>query len=126
MSGTVPAPTFTLQRPLTPDVLRTLRSDAARAVEGGASHLAIDVNEVGILDSAVISTLIAVLRDARARGASVELRAERQSILDTLRITALDKIFTICAPVASAVLAAPPPAKRPRRSRLLASIGARP
>jgi anti-anti-sigma factor len=94
-----------------------------RAVEGGATHIAIDVDEVGILDSAVISTLIAVLRDARARGASVELRAARQSILDTLRITALDKVFAICAP-AEGSGPLPQPAKRTRRPRLLPSIAA--
>ena len=88
-------------------------------------RIAIDVDDVGVLDSPVISTLIAVLRDVRERGAAVELRASRQNILDTLRITALDKVFSVskAAPRSTAVTSRVKPAPA-RRGRLVASVAA--
>ncbi len=74
-----------------------LRADVGRAVDAGSRQIAVDIDDVGVLDSAVISTLISVLREARERGAEITLRANRKGILDTLRITALDKVFTIAA-----------------------------
>jgi anti-anti-sigma regulatory factor len=118
--------TFSLQKPVSPAALLSLRSDALGALEGGVSEFAIDIDDVGILDSHVISTLIAILRDVRERGAAIELRASRKSILDTLRITALDKVFTISEPSARRVPAAPLPPRKTaqRRGRLVASVAA--
>ena len=88
-----------------------------------------DIDDVGILDSRVISTLIAILREVRARGASVELRASRKSILDTLRITALDKVFAVTESFSTPLPRVAAPRSRikaavPSHGRLVASVAA--
>lgn len=80
------------------DVLETLRRDAARAIAAGSGTLSIDIDGLTTLDSAVIATLILVLRAARQTNGAIVLRAAREPIVETLRVTALDKIFTIEAP----------------------------
>lgn len=112
VSGSAELRTFSLSKPLSPEMLHALRGEVARAVAAGARAVAVDIDDVGILDSAVISILIEILRDARESGATVALRAERKSILETLRITALDKVFTIEARGAGA--SAAPPLRRTR------------
>jgi hypothetical protein len=97
----------------------------SEAVGAGASSVAIDVDDIGVLDSPIIGGLISILRDARERGASVTLRATRKSILDTLRITALDKVFTIVSTDEPAAVPAPPPplrATRAKNNRAVATI----
>jgi len=112
--GSSPISTFTLAKVTSPEALAHLRSDVIRSVEGeGATSVAVDIDDIGILDSAVISALISLLREVRERGASISLRASRTSLLDTLRITALDKVFTVTA---AGERPAPPPATSVRRS----------
>jgi anti-sigma B factor antagonist len=89
------------------EALQKLRSDVMRAVESGADTVSLDIDDVGVLDSPIIAALISLLRDVRSRGASISLRASRKSLLDTLRITALDKVFTIAAPAERPSPAAP-------------------
>jgi anti-anti-sigma factor len=83
-----------------------LRAQVRAAIEAGGPAIEINIDDVGVLDSPVIAALISMLREAREHGVSVSLQATRQSILDTLRITALDKVFTIV----SAAQAEPEPA----------------
>ncbi len=96
----------------------------SEAIAAGTRSISIDVDDIGVLDSPIIGALISVLRDARERGASVTLRATRKSILDTLRITALDKVFTIVSADAALPLPAPPAPSRRRigGSRAVAMI----
>jgi anti-anti-sigma regulatory factor len=117
---------FTLEKVASPESLGRLRADVARAVANGADAVSLDIDDIGVLDSPVISALISMLRDVRERGASVTLRASRKSLLDTLRITALDKVFTI---VAAEQRPAPESPKRRRpgsaqRGRFVASLAA--
>jgi anti-anti-sigma factor len=86
---------FSLQKPVTASALDALRNGVADAVGGGVRAIVVDIDDIGVLDTTVISTLVGLLRDAGTRGASVALRAGRKRILDTLRVTALDKVFTI-------------------------------
>jgi anti-anti-sigma regulatory factor len=107
--------TFTLAKVASPEALARLRADVLHAVvEQGETAVALDIDDIGILDSAIISALILLLREVRERGASISLRASRTSLLDTLRITALDKVFTVSA--ASERPVPPPSAARARRS----------
>lgn len=106
----VAEPVFTLKVPVDANVLAVLRRDVVAAVEAGHARVAIDLDEVGILDSRVIAALISILREVRTVGAEVTLRAGRRPILDTLRVTALDRVFTI--EVAPADAAAAPAEKR--------------
>jgi anti-anti-sigma factor len=86
---------FAVSKPVSPEALQALRVEVVQALEAGAGTIAIDVDDVGVLDSVLISALISILREARERGASVSLGASRKSILDTLHITALDKVFKV-------------------------------
>jgi anti-anti-sigma factor len=95
VSGTPSVPYFSIEKGAPPESLQALRIAVVRAVEDGAKSVAIDIDEVGLLDSRLIAALISILREAREHGASVLLGATRKNILDTLRITALDKVFTI-------------------------------
>jgi anti-anti-sigma factor len=86
---------FAISKPVSPESLQALRAEVVRALDAGAGSISIDVDDVGVLDSVLISALISILREARERGASVALGATRKNILDTLQITALDKVFKI-------------------------------
>jgi anti-anti-sigma factor len=116
--------TLVLRKPVTPEALTILRSEASRALDDGARALAVDVEDVAILDSQVIAALIAILREVRERGASMHLRAHRQSLLDTLRITGLDQVFTVTEPGATPVRvpAVARAGARLRAGRLVASL----
>jgi len=116
VSGSLPFPHFPLQKAASREALQDLRVAVVRAVEGGAKSVAIDIDEVGVLDSPLIAALISILREARERGASVSLGVTRKSILETLRITALDKVFAIVAGAEPVLPQAP--AARPRRKVL--------
>jgi ABC-type transporter Mla MlaB component len=108
---------YSLTKPVSPESLADLRVAVSQGIAGGAQSVAIDVDDIGVLDSPVIGALISILRDARERGASVALRATRQSILDTLRVTALDKVFTIVSTDGPPPVPAPPLPLRARGMR---------
>ncbi len=115
--------TFPLLPPLTPDGLAILRGDVKRALAEGERRVAIDVDALPVLDTSVIKFLITVLRDARQQDGAVVLRAGRPAILETLHVTALDKLFSIEAPLAPAPAAPRPalPVKR-KHGRVLAVV----
>ncbi len=91
---------FTLAGSPDAAALDALRCEVASA-NGG--DIVVDIDDIAILDAPVISTLVAMLREARERGTTIALRAGRKRLLDTLRITALDKVFTIVSAEAKAV-----------------------
>ena len=105
---------FSLLKPVSPESLGELGANVSRAV----AEVTIDVDDIGILDSVTIAALITIRRQAREGGASVTLQATRKNILDTLRVTALSKVFTIV----SVVAAPPPPPSRVLRARLLTGV----
>ncbi|MBC5802432.1 MAG: STAS domain-containing protein [Candidatus Eremiobacteraeota bacterium] len=75
--------------------MSAFRRALTRTLDAQNCNLRIDLDEVEVLSSPLLAALIAILRDARERGATVVLRTGRRRIIDTLRITALDKVFTI-------------------------------
>ncbi len=74
-----------------------------RTLEAQKCNLRIDLAGVEVLGSPLIAVLIAILRDARERGLTVLLKTGRRRIVETLRITALDKVFTVETPDGGAV-----------------------
>jgi anti-anti-sigma factor len=83
------------------EALVSLRNAASRAVAAGQKTIRVDIDELAVLDSAVIATLILLLRGARQSGGSVILRASRENIVGTLQATALDRVFVIETPTAT-------------------------
>lgn len=111
---------FSLNKPVTAEALSALRASAAAAAGAGSSRVVVDIDDVGVLDSQLISGLISLLRDVREQGGDVTLLAQHKSILDTLRITALDKVFTVEPPRATAPAELPATRIRASRPRLAA------
>ena len=104
---------LTLAKSADPAALEALRHEVATA---NARDIVVDIDDVAVLDAPVISTLVQILRDARERGTTIALRAGRKSILATLRITALDKVFTVVTAEAKPS-PRPPKASSPARHR---------
>jgi len=100
---------FNLSKPATPESLQSLRAAVERAAQDRIDGIVIDIDQLGVLDAPVISALISLLRTARAHGTSISLQASRANILDTLRITALDKVFTIVTDTAEPAPVTPQP-----------------
>jgi anti-anti-sigma regulatory factor len=126
MSDSSDALLFNLSNPVSPESLQTLRASLVRSVAAGSRSLLVDLDDLVVLDAPVISALVSMQRAVREFGASIALRAGRTKILDTLRITALDKVFTIVvsepAPAVAKRIAAPP--RRARHVAALAVLGA--
>jgi anti-anti-sigma factor len=124
MSASSDTLVFNLSKPATPESLQSLRAAVERAAQDHVDGIVIDVDQLGVLDAPVISALISLLRTARSHGTSIALQASRANILDTLRITALDKVFTIVT--ATEVAAPVTPRKRGafpgRRTRHVAAL----
>ncbi len=93
--GPAGATVFSLSGSPSQEALGSLRTAARQAVSSGAKTIRVDIDELAALDSAVIATLILLLRAARDGGASVVLRASRENIVGTLQTAALDKIFVV-------------------------------
>jgi anti-anti-sigma regulatory factor len=86
---------LTLTRAACADDLTLLRKDASRALASGAKIVRLEIEELAAIDDAAIGTLILILRHARERDANVVLVTARESVVAALRLTALDKIFTV-------------------------------
>jgi anti-anti-sigma factor len=98
--------------------LRALFQSARSELAAGARRLHIDLEGLERLDSPVIACLITILREARQDGGDVALGATRPAILDTLRVTGLDKLFPReAAPEGAPPRSTPPPAKKKRALR---------
>jgi anti-anti-sigma regulatory factor len=123
MAGSDDILTIHLSKPTTPEALRAFRAEIVRLLEAGTKTLLVDIDEVGTLDSPTIAALIVALRAARERSAVLSLQVSRKNLLETLRITALDQVFTIVLPLAALAEAAPAKrVRRPRQRRTVAAI----
>ncbi len=94
-----------------------LRERLLGVLSHGVRLLVIDLSGVSFCDASGLAVLIGTQRRARARGITVRLAAPRPQTAKLLRITGLDRSFTICATLADALpaewreprLATPPP-----------------
>jgi len=104
--------------------LSALFASANSELAAGAKRLHIDLEALERLDSPVIACLITILRAARQDGGDVALGATRPAILDTLRVTGLDKLFPReAAPEGGAPPRTPPPAAKKKRALRRAVAG---
>ena len=86
---------FALHEPLDGEKLAEFRSTLRDSVEAGVRDVTIDLDGLTRLDNGVIATLLFSLRTLRERGGKVSLSVVRKSVLETLRITGLDRIFAM-------------------------------
>lgn len=112
--------TFCLKKPVDSEALAVLRDGVISAIDAGEREISIDIDNVGILESFVISALVELRRETRERGVAISLRASQPRLLDSLRITALDKVFTIAASDGGCGI--PVPKRRSGRGKIVASF----
>jgi anti-anti-sigma factor len=93
-------PAFTIARPegdLDIATVPALRERLLGVLGPGVRLLIIDLSEVSFCDVSGLAVLIGTQRRARARGITIRLAAPRPQMAKLLRITGLDRSFTICA-----------------------------
>lgn len=72
-----------------------LRTYLLDVVTAGASGLVLDLTGVTFLDSTALGVLIGTHRRVRALDGYLDLVTDHSLVLKVLRITALDRVFTI-------------------------------
>lgn len=89
------SPIFTLLDDMSDEALARLQGQINEASEAGDKHIVLAIDGLTTLDSARIRRLITLLRRTRETGADVALRVSRADLLRTLKVTALDKVFSL-------------------------------
>jgi len=79
-----------------------LKEELVALIEGGCSHVIVNLENVAFIDSSGLGVLVGALRRARERDGAVHIVCTRESILKIFRITGLDKVFPIFATVSEA------------------------
>ncbi|MER5620321.1 STAS domain-containing protein [Streptosporangium sp. NPDC002544] len=72
-----------------------LRERLLRALRRGANPLILDLSGVSFFDTSGLAVLVGIQRRARSLGVTFELSAPRHQTADLLRVTGLDRTFTI-------------------------------
>jgi anti-sigma B factor antagonist len=79
-----------------------LKEELVSILQGGCTHVILDLEKVGFIDSSGLGVLVSALRRAREKDGTVRIVCTRESILKIFRITGLDKVFPIFSDVAQA------------------------
>jgi anti-sigma B factor antagonist len=79
-----------------------LKEELVALIQNGCSHVVVDLEGVGFIDSSGLGVLVSALRRAREKDGSVRIVCTRESILKIFRITGLDKVFPIFSDAAEA------------------------
>jgi anti-anti-sigma regulatory factor len=108
---------LTLSDPTTPETLRAFRASVVALLKAGVRAMLVDIDGVERLDAPVIAALIVGLRESRDRSAVLSLRVSRRPLIETLRVTGLDQVFTLVTPLPVAPPAVPRSAVRPAGPR---------
>lgn len=85
------SPTFAFA----PGQVDRLEASVLEAFGAGTDRVVLDLDGLASLDSDGVRDLITLLRRARERGGDIALRATHATILRTLHVTALDRLFTM-------------------------------
>lgn len=78
--------------------VHTLRSAITTALQQGARHLTLDLNQVTYIDSSGLGTLIGAHKRLTSSGGSVTIRCSQARILRLFAITGLDRVLTVLGP----------------------------
>jgi anti-sigma B factor antagonist len=79
-----------------------LRERLVTLVNGGATAIVVDLEQVDFIDSTGLGVLVGVLKRLRARGGTMSVVCRQEGLLRVFRITGLDKVFAIHDTVADA------------------------
>ncbi len=84
----------------------TLRDALDELIADGRQRIALDLTDVGFLDSTGLGVIVGRLKLLRRAGGTLTLAADGERILRVFEITGLDKVFAIHDTVGAAVAAA--------------------
>lgn len=73
----------------------SLKERLVQRIEGGCTHVIVDMEAVSFIDSSGLGVLVGALRRVRERGGDVHIVCSHDNILKVLRITGLDKVFPL-------------------------------
>jgi len=74
---------------------KSARRQLARVVKSGKLNLTIDLDRVGVLESAGLAALIATLRLARDRGGNIHVRTSNPDFRRVMELTGLSRVFRV-------------------------------
>jgi anti-sigma B factor antagonist len=74
-----------------------LRDRLVELIEGGTTHLVVDLEDVAFIDSTGLGVLVGAARRARSAEGDVRLVCTNSRILKVFSATGLDEVFTIGA-----------------------------
>jgi anti-sigma B factor antagonist len=72
-----------------------LKEELVGLIQGGCTHLIVNLERVGFIDSSGLGVLVSALRRAREKDGAVRIVCTRDNVLKIFRITGLDKVFPI-------------------------------
>jgi anti-sigma B factor antagonist len=64
-------------------------------IDGGCTHVVVDLSRVGFMDSSGLGTLVSGLKRIKERDGTISLARVGEQVLKVFRITGLDKVFPI-------------------------------
>ena len=79
-----------------------LKEELVALIEGGCTHVVVNLEDVAFIDSSGLGVLVSALRRARERDGAVRIVCTRENVLKIFRITGLDKVFPIFATASEA------------------------
>lgn len=85
------------------DTAQELKEKLKEVAEGGASLVVVDLGEVDFIDSSGLSALVSGLKALRQRGGALNLSRPHPQALTALRLTMLDRVFSIYPSVEEAL-----------------------
>jgi anti-sigma B factor antagonist len=77
--------------------------EVTRGLLDVASHIVIDLDQVGFIDSTGLSVLVATYRRVTSQGGSMVLVCNSTPCMRVMEMTGLSRVFTFCASTADAV-----------------------
>lgn len=72
-----------------------LRDELYRLIDGGATHVVVDLTDMDFIDSSGLGVFVGALKRIRERSGELELRGLQPSTRKVLEITGLTQVFTI-------------------------------
>jgi anti-sigma B factor antagonist len=80
-----------------------LKTALAAAAADGCALLIVDLDRVSFIDSSGLGVLVGALRRAREAGGDLRVVSGQETVARILRITGLDKVFSLHATLAEAL-----------------------
>ena len=82
---------------------QTVKEALKRLIDGGVTHLIVDLAQVPFIDSAGLATLVSTLKAVRRVGGAVPLAGVQPQARTVFSLTMLDQVFTIHPTVEAAL-----------------------